>query len=312
MPSTPSATPAAAPSSADPATPEPVSLRSARRRLTLDAAGLSVSAIAFGLVYGLAARTGGFSLLEMLAMSAFVLAGAAQFAAIGLVAGGVPWPAILLLTTLLNARHVLYSAALAPWLAGRRRLERAAMAYVLTDETFGLTLPHFRDLGRADVPGYWIATAFIVPTWFAANLVGFLGGEGIPDPSRFGIDVVFPAAMAGIAAALVSGRRELVAAVAGAAIAVTVGLALGPSAGIVAGGLLAPAIALLVRHAPVTSEAVSAEIAETAEGFSMGPLPHLGADDQAPTEPSMATHTDTPDPLAELEASETQAGATEP
>jgi branched chain amino acid efflux pump len=280
MPSTPSATPAAEPSSADVLEPGPPTLTAARRRLVLDAAGLSVSAIAFGLVYGLAARTAGFSLLEMLAMSAFVLAGAAQFAAIGLVAGGVPWPAILLLTTLLNARHILYSAALAPWLAGRRRLERAAVAYVLTDETFGLTLPHFRNLGRADIPGYWIATLFIVPSWFAANLVGYLGGQGIPDPSRFGIDVVFPAAMAGIAAALVSGRRELVAAVAGAAIAVAVGLGVGPSAGIVAGGLLAPAVALLVRHAPPSSEVEAAETAAMAEGFATGPLPHHDAEDR--------------------------------
>ena len=264
MPSSPSATPAAAPSSADGGAP---SLRAARRRLILDGAGLSVSAIAFGLVYGLAARTGGFSLVEMLAMSVFVLAGAAQFAAIGLVAGGVPWLAILLLTTLLNARHVLYSAALAPWLAGRRRLERAAMAYVLTDETFGLTLPHFRRLGRADLPGYWIATAFIVPTWFAANVIGYLGGQGIPDPTRFGIDVVFPAAMAGIAAALVSGRRELVAAVTGAAIAVGVSLALGPSAGIVAGGLLAPLLALLISHSPPPSDV------ELAGEYAVGPLP---------------------------------------
>ena len=131
------------------------------------------------------------------------------------------------------------------------------------------------------MPGYWIATAFIVPTWFAANLVGYLGGQGIPDPTRFAIDVVFPAAMAGIAAALVTGRRELVAAVAGAAIAVGVGLVVGPSAGIVAGGLLAPAVALAVRHAPTTPEAVAVETAETAEGFSMGGLPHHEADDRA-------------------------------
>ena len=88
MPSTPSATPAAEASSAEPGR---AVAGAARRRLILDAAGLSVSAIAFGLVYGLAARTADFSLIEMLAMSAFVLAGAAQFAAIGLVAGGVPW-----------------------------------------------------------------------------------------------------------------------------------------------------------------------------------------------------------------------------
>jgi predicted branched-subunit amino acid permease len=142
------------------------------------------------------------------------------------------------------------------------------MAYVLTDETFGLALPHFRRLGRADVGGYWIATAFIVPMWFAANMVGFLGGQGIPDPTRLGIDVIFPAAMAGLAAALVTGRQELVAGVAGAIIAVAFGVAVGPSAGIVAGGLLAPLVAMLVRHDPARPDV------EGFEGYGMAPLPH--------------------------------------
>ena len=74
----------------------------------------------------------------------FVLAGAAQFAAVGLIADGSGWPSIVLLTALLNARHLLYSAAIAPWLGGRPRLERAAMAHVLTDETFALSLAHFQ------------------------------------------------------------------------------------------------------------------------------------------------------------------------
>ncbi|HEY8167777.1 MAG TPA: AzlC family ABC transporter permease [Candidatus Limnocylindrales bacterium] len=265
MPSTPSATTAAAPSSAD---PDGADLRAARRRLILDAAGLSVSAVAFGLVYGLAARAAGFTLIEVAAMSVFVLSGAAQFAAIGLITGGAPWAAIVLLTTLLNARHVLYSAALAPWLTERPRLTRAAMAHVLTDETFGLALPHFRRVGRADVPGYWLATLFIVPTFIGANLIGFIGGQTIPDPSRFGIDIVFPAAMAGIAASLVSGRRELVAAVAGAVLAVGAGLLIGPSAGIVVGGLLAPAVALLVpRSSPPSDQ-------ELAEDYAPGPIGH--------------------------------------
>jgi 4-azaleucine resistance transporter AzlC len=207
---------------------------------------MTTSAAAFGLVYGLAARQGGFSIVEMLSMSVFVLAGAAQFAAIGLVTQGVPWIAIVLLTALLNARHLLYSAALAPWVVMRGRVQRAAMAHVLTDETFALTLPLFRRLGRADLRGYWIASAFIVPPWIAANLLGYLGGQGIPDPTRFGLDIVFPAAMAGIAVGLITGRRELVAATVGAVVGVGVGLVAGTAVGIVAGGIVGPLGGLLV------------------------------------------------------------------
>ena len=48
-----------------------------------------------------------------------VFAGASQFAAAGMVAAGFAWPAIVVLTALVNARHLLYSAALAPWLRGQ-------------------------------------------------------------------------------------------------------------------------------------------------------------------------------------------------
>src|SRR4026209_690020 len=63
-------------------------LRASRRQLILDALGMSLSAGAFGLVYGVAARRAGFSVGEALAMSIIVLAGASQFAAVGLVAQG--------------------------------------------------------------------------------------------------------------------------------------------------------------------------------------------------------------------------------
>jgi 4-azaleucine resistance transporter AzlC len=232
-----------------PAGPDEPELRRLRRRLAIESLGISLSAGAFGLVYGLAARNGGFSLVETMAMSVFVIAGAAQFAAVGLVAHAVPWPAIVLLTALLNARHLLYSAALAPWVAGRRRLERAAMAQVLTDETFALSVAHFQRVGRADIPGYWIAAGFVVLPFIAATAIGVVSGQAIPDPATLGLDIVFPAAMAGLGVALVHGRRELVAAVVGAAVAVGVGLIVQPSVGIVSGGLMGPVAGMILPGA---------------------------------------------------------------
>ena len=78
-----------------------------------------VSAGGFGLVYGLSAREAFFSPVEAGAMSVLVFAGAAQFAAVGYVAGGFSWLAIIALTAFLNARHLLYAAALAPYLSDR-------------------------------------------------------------------------------------------------------------------------------------------------------------------------------------------------
>ena len=226
-----------------------------RRALVGEAIGIAVSAGAFGLVFGLSARSAGESLAEAIAMSTVVFAGASQFAAAGLIAQGAPWPAIVLLTALLNARHLLYGAALLPWLRSRPRIERAAMAHVLTDESFALSLHHFRRLGRADVPGYWIAAAFVFVPWNIATIVGVLGGQQIPDPARLGIDVVFPAAMAGLAVLLVHERPDLVAAIVGAALAVGVAVTVDPAVGVVAGGLAGPLAGLVVnRRSPSASD----------------------------------------------------------
>lgn len=233
-----------------------VDLAASRRQLLRDSLGIMVSAGGFGLVYGLSARAAGFSPVEAGAMSLFVFAGASQFVAVGYVLDGFSWIAIVALTAFINARHFLYGAALSPYLAGVPRLQRAAMAHVLTDEAFALAIAHFRRIGRADVRGYWIGA--IVSTFIPWNLATFLGvtiGGSIPDPTQFGLDVIFPAAMGGLAVGLISGRRELVAALAGALIAVAVALAWDPAAGIIGGGVIGPLLGMVVRphrdeHAP--------------------------------------------------------------
>jgi 4-azaleucine resistance transporter AzlC len=270
--------------SEDAATPGTASAEESRRRLLVEALGIAVSAIGFGFVYGLSAREAGFSPLEAMAMSTIVFAGAAQFAAIGYVVAGLAWPAIALLTLLLNARHLLYSAALGPWMADVPRPRRALMAHVLTDEAFALSIGHFRRIGRTDEAGYWmgaIASTFI--PWNLATLAGVVAGGSIADPNVLGIDIIFPAAMIGLAAGLISGRRELVAAFAGAAIAVSWALfaspALGvePSTGVIVGGVVGPLVGLLVpptfaaERAPLGTQA-------SAERFAM---PGTRIDDDA-------------------------------
>lgn len=220
-------------------------LSASRRRLYTDGLGVIASASGFGLVYGLAARAAGFSPIEASAMSVLVFAGASQFAAVGYVLGGFSWFGVILLTAFINARHFLYAAALAPFLADRPRPVRAVLAHFLTDEAFALSLAHFRRIGRADLRGYWYAalvTTFI--PWNAATLVGVIVGGSIPEPGRLGLDIIFPAAMAGLAVGLVTGRRELIAALVGAVVAVGVSLAWDPAAGIIAGGLLGPVVGL--------------------------------------------------------------------
>jgi 4-azaleucine resistance transporter AzlC len=249
-------------------------LTASRRRLVVEGLGIATAAIGFGFVYGLSARQAGFSPIEAVAMSTIVFAGAAQFAAVGYVVSGLGWPAIVLLTALLNARHLLYSAALAPWMRDVPRSRRAVMAHLLTDEAFALAMAHFKRLGRPDERGYWIGAigATFIP-WNLATIAGVYVGGSIPDPARFGIDVIFPAAMIGLAVGLVTGRRELVAAIAGAGIGVIAALLTSPSVGIILGGLLGPALGLLVPAAEA-HEIASLGTPASADRYAM-PGTHL-------------------------------------
>jgi predicted branched-subunit amino acid permease len=177
-------------------------------------------------VYGLAARDAGFSVVEAMAMSTIVFAGAAQFAAVGYVASGLPWPGVVLLTALLNARHIFYSAALAPWLREVSVPRRAVMAHLLTDEAFALSISHFRRIGRTDTWGYWFAAFWpdFVP-WNLGTLGGVVIGAQIADPNLLGPRRHLPGRDDRPGGRLITGRRELVAAIVGAGVGVVVALA---------------------------------------------------------------------------------------
>ena len=215
--------------------------------MLLDAFGIAASTPGFGLVYGLAARGVGLSTIDVGAMSLIVFAGGSQFAVLGYIGAGAPWLSILLVTAFINARHLLYGAALAPYVGDLPVRVRAVMAYPLSDETFALTLGHFRRLGYADVRGYFlVAFAFEMAPWIVASIVGAALAGSIADPNVFGLDVVFPAAMAGLGVGLITGRREVAAAVSGAIVGVAFALLVDPAVGIVAGGVIGPVVGMFV------------------------------------------------------------------
>src|SRR5207245_1525422 len=71
----------------------------------------------FGLIYGALALQAGIPPGAALAMSSIVLAGSAQFVGTQLFAAGAPGALIILTTFIVNLRHMLYSASVAPYLS---------------------------------------------------------------------------------------------------------------------------------------------------------------------------------------------------
>lgn len=148
----------------------------------------------FGLIYGALALRAGISPAPALAMSSIVFAGSAQFVATQLIAGGAG-PGLLLGTTLVvNLRHLLYSASLAPYLQRLRPTWKAVLAYLLTDEAYAVAITYFQQTEAsvkttATMPSndrdarhwYFLGAGLTLwTTWQASTAAGLYLGARIP------------------------------------------------------------------------------------------------------------------------------------
>lgn len=159
----------------------------------------------FGAVFGALAVQAGLTPWLTMLTSLIVLSGAAQVAMVGLLASGaVP---VLLATTGLALRHLPMSAALSGLIGDAPTLRRVQLAWVLVDESFGLTINAARDPSVDLVSFKSAADVVLYTTWLASTAVGaFLGAD--VDTSRLGIQVVFPLVFLGLAAPLLRNRRQ--------------------------------------------------------------------------------------------------------
>ena len=150
--------------------------------------------IVFAMAFGAAAAQKGLSLGEALAMTAFVYAGASQM--VGLEIWQEVWtPGTLLtivtVTAVINARLVLLGATLQPWLRNEPFARTALNLFLVTDAGWIIATRYHGEGGR-DV-GVLLGTGLVLwLVWFLASLTGFLAGALVPEPKRFGLDLVMP------------------------------------------------------------------------------------------------------------------------
>jgi 4-azaleucine resistance transporter AzlC len=159
----------------------------------------------FGAVFGALAVQAGLTPWLTMLSSLIVLSGAAQVAMVGLLAtGAVP---VLLATTGLALRHIPMSASLSGLIGDAPVHRRVQLAWVLVDETFGLTINAARDPSVDLVSFKSAADLVLYTTWLTSTAFGaFLGAD--LDTSRLGIEVVFPLVFLGLAAPLLRNRRQ--------------------------------------------------------------------------------------------------------
>lgn len=138
------------------------------------ACGYLPIAVAFGLL----AKANGLNMLAATSMSALVFAGASQFVAVNLLATGAGSGEIILTTFLLNIRHFLMSAAIAPRLHQQPAKVKTLIAFGVTDETFSVVSMHPVEKGD---PGFVTGVNTIAYLgWVLGTALGGMMVEGFP------------------------------------------------------------------------------------------------------------------------------------
>jgi 4-azaleucine resistance transporter AzlC len=176
---------------------------------------LALAVGGFGITYGVLARQAGFTSAATIVFSIVTFAGSAQFAAVSIVRDGGTALAAIVAALLLNARYLPIGLSVAPWLRGRP-LTRAAQGQITVDESWAVS--HVGG-GRYDPRLLVGAGATIWAAWVVCSTAGVLAGSVLGDPETLGLDAAFPALFLALLAGQIRERRLLLAAVAGAAVA---------------------------------------------------------------------------------------------
>jgi predicted branched-subunit amino acid permease len=204
---------------------------------------------AFGLLYGVMARQVGLSPGEVWAMSLIVHAGSAQFTVLGMweTAGVLP---IVLTTLVINLRHLLLGASIAPYLRGLSPLWQAFLALWMSDESYAVAIAEYeRELGSHH---YFLgANLGIYVAWTTSGLIGAWLGAALPNPEQYGLNLVFPLGFMGLLTAFLRDWNGLVVAMVAGGLA-QAGTSLLPGQSrwmIVVAGLLGSSVGLLLGGA---------------------------------------------------------------
>ncbi len=158
----------------------------------LKALPVIISAGPFAVLFGAVAVANGQTVAEAALMSATVYAGASQLVGIELFGQAVPMWVVVLSILAVNFRHILYSAAITPFMDHFTLPQKMLSFFLLTDPQFAETLARGESGRSVSFPWYVGFGAMIYVPWVAMTAVGGLVGKAMGDPADWGIDVLLP------------------------------------------------------------------------------------------------------------------------
>ena len=211
------------------------------RQAIADALPLFVPAVPFGFVVGLAITESQMPTWIGWSTSLLIFAGASQLTVVTLAGTTSAW-AVIVAALVINSRHVMYSAALAPVFRGQPRWFRWLGPTFLVDQLFALAVLQ-AERPAAVLRRYYLTVGlFFYTTWLIAVSLGMVVGPIIPAAWR--LDAAPVLMFAGLVVFAVNRRPAAVAAIVGGSVGLAavglrdrLGIIVGAVAGVLAGAI---------------------------------------------------------------------------
>lgn len=172
-----------------------------------DLAGACIAVVTFGIGFGVAAVAAGISPTATIAMSTFVVAGAAQYAVLDLWHSPLPLMSLALVTLAANGRHLVYGVTLRDYLEPYSATSRYTALALLSDANWAATRQAIQR-GEQNL-SYLVGGGLVLwLAWVAGTAIGAIAGNALGNPARFGVDAIMPAFFVTVLMGMARGRGD--------------------------------------------------------------------------------------------------------
>jgi predicted branched-subunit amino acid permease len=172
-----------------------------------------LGAIPFGFVAGVAAVASGLTPVEGMALSVLSFSGIAQLIVCQLIAADSPALVAIAAAAVVSLRHMMYSAAISPHLAHLSTRWRALLAFLMTDQSFVMTVKRFSAPGDARNRHWHVlgSSVTLYAVWQLTVLIGIALGAQIP--ATWSLDFAVVLTFIALLVPVVRTRADLAAAI---------------------------------------------------------------------------------------------------
>ena len=148
---------------------------------------IMVAFFPIGLAYGILMQSVGYNALWSGACSTFVLAGSLQFLMVSFFGGGFSILTIVVLSLLLNSRHIFYGLSFIDKFRSFGGAAKWFLIFTLADENYSLHCSYRQEEGVSERGAYVTTAALVMLYWVAFSVLGGIAGSLITFNTK-GID----------------------------------------------------------------------------------------------------------------------------